>query len=152
MTSWWPLGYLFVTSWWPLVDLLVTSWWPLGDHLLTTWFTVWFTVRLGWFLFSKISEFLIVHVPKLFPLLHRFQNYFCFCSRTFPSHEGPIRGPIWVPKVSFWGFGGGLVYKSGLRILIRAPEVPFLVPPKWSKRGHFIIYTLVKTALALVGF
>ena len=43
---------------------------------------------LGWFLFSKISEFPIVHVPKLFPLLHRFQNYFCFCSRTFPSHGG----------------------------------------------------------------
>ena len=40
----------------------------------------------GWFLFSKISEFPIVHVPKLFPLLHRFQNYFCFCSWTFPSH------------------------------------------------------------------
>ena len=33
---------------------------------------------LGGFLFSKISEFPIVHVPKLFPLLHRFQNYFCF--------------------------------------------------------------------------
>ena len=24
-----------------------------------------------------------------------------------------------------------LVFKSGLRILVRAPEVPFLVPPKW---------------------
>ena len=43
---------------------------------------------LGWFLFSKISEFPIVHVPKLFPLVHKFQNYFCFCSRTFPSHGG----------------------------------------------------------------
>ena len=46
------------------------------------------TKVLGGFLFSKISEFPIVHVPKLFPLLHRFQNYFCFCSRTFPSHGG----------------------------------------------------------------
>ena len=27
--------------------------------------------------------------------------------------------------------------KSGLGILIRAPEVPYLVPPKPPKRGHF---------------
>ena len=27
--------------------------------------------------------------------------------------------------------------KSGLRILIRAPEVPFSVPPKTPKMGHF---------------
>ena len=48
------------------------------------------------------------------------------------------RGPIWVPKVSFLGvLGVVLVYKSGLRILIRAPKVPFLVPPKWLKSGHF---------------
>ena len=26
------------------------------------------------------------HVPKLFPLLHWFQNSFCFYSRMFPSH------------------------------------------------------------------
>ena len=39
-------------------------------------------------LIFKISETPIVHVPKLFPLLHRFQNYFCFCSKTFPSHGG----------------------------------------------------------------
>ena len=32
-----------------------------------------------------------------------------------------------VPKVSKWGFLGGVfVMKSDLRILIRAPEVPFL--------------------------
>ena len=33
--------------------------------------------------------------------------------------------------------GGVFVLKSGLRILIRAPEVPFLVPPKTLKKGHF---------------
>ena len=33
--------------------------------------------------------------------------------------------------MSFGGFWG-LVYKSGLRILIRATEVPFLVTPKWG--------------------
>ena len=36
-----------------------------------------------------------------------------------------------------------LVYKSGLRILIRAPEVPFLAAPKWLKLAidfcHFLI-------------
>ena len=42
-----------------------------------------------------------------------------------------FRGPIWVPKVSFFVvLGTSLVYKSGLRILIRAPKMPFLVPPK----------------------
>ena len=29
--------------------------------------------------------------------------------------------------------GGVFVLKSGLRILIRAPEVPFSVPPKYPK-------------------
>ena len=37
----------------------------------------------------------------------------------------------------FGGFGGYFVLKSGLRILIWAPEVPFLEPTKWPKRGHF---------------
>ena len=32
--------------------------------------------------------------------------------------------------------GGVFVLKSGLRILIRAPEVPFSVPPKTPKMGH----------------
>ena len=39
-------------------------------------------------------------------------------------------GSKMIPKVSKWGFRGVFVLKSGLRILIRAPEVPFLVPPK----------------------
>ena len=29
--------------------------------------------------------------------------------------------------------------KSGLRILIQASEVPFLVPSKWIKRGVLVI-------------
>ena len=33
--------------------------------------------------------------------------------------------------------GGVFVLKSGLRILIRAPKVPFLVPPKTPKMGVF---------------
>ena len=33
--------------------------------------------------------------------------------------------------------GGVFVLKSGLRILIRAPEVPFSVPPITPKMGHF---------------
>ena len=33
--------------------------------------------------------------------------------------------------------GGVFVLKSGLRILIRASQVPFLVPPKTAKMGHF---------------
>ena len=41
-----------------------------------------------------------------------------------------FRGPKWFPKCLNGGFRGVFVLKSGLRILIRAPEVPFSVPPK----------------------
>ena len=33
--------------------------------------------------------------------------------------------------------GGVFVLKSGLRILIRAPEVPFSLPPQTPKKGGF---------------
>ena len=49
-------------------------------------------------------------------------------------------GPKWFPRCLNGGFGGVFVLKSGLRILIRAPEVPFLVPPKcwkWVILGVF---------------
>ena len=152
------------------------------------------TLRVGGFLFSKISETPIVHVPKLFPLLHWFQNTFCFLSSSTPSHVGKFfwlqwengrvfvlksglrthfvfsvaqllpmvivffgfngnfngkmtkknkwpkitfRGPKWFPKYLNRGFRGVFVLKSGLRILIRAPEVPFSVPPKTPKMGVF---------------
>ena len=52
-------------------------------------------VVIGGFLFSKISEFPIGHAAKLFPLLHWFQNCFCFCSTTFPSHVGIFFGLQW---------------------------------------------------------
>ena len=45
-----------------------------------------------------------------------------------------FRGPIWVPKVAFWGFWGHVWGGVGdLKILILAPEVPFLVPPNCLK-------------------
>ena len=37
--------------------------------------------------------------------------------------------------------------KSGLRILIGAPEVPFLIPPKWPKYPVFAILRVSKMAL-----
>ena len=36
--------------------------------------------------------------------------------------------------------GGVFVLKSGLRILIRAPEVPFSLPPGKVIFGHFIFF------------
>ena len=39
-------------------------------------------------LIEKSLRLPILHVPKLIPLLHWFQNSFCFRSRTFPSHAG----------------------------------------------------------------
>ena len=36
-----------------------------------------------------------------------------------------------------WGFRGVFVLKSGLKILIRAHEVLFLVAPKTPEMGHF---------------
>ena len=59
---------------------------------------------VGGFLFSKISETPIVHVPKLFPLLHWFQNTFCFLSSSTPSNSGnffmKISQKLW-PKKRF---------------------------------------------------
>ena len=39
-------------------------------------------------LIQKNLKFPILHVPKLFPLLHRFSELFCFRSTTLPSHVG----------------------------------------------------------------
>merc|ERR1712016_422592 len=129
-----------------------------------------FPRALGGFLFSKISETPIVHVPKLFPLLHWSQNTFCFFSSSTPSHVGKFfrlqwefqwendqnkkngqkslfRGPKWFPKCLNGGFRGIFVLKSGLRILIWAPEVPFLVPPKRPKWVFLAILGVPKMAL-----
>ena len=43
--------------------------------------------------------------------------------------------------------GGVFVLKSGLRILIWAPQVPFLVPPKTPKMGHFGCFWLFMTTV-----
>ena len=40
--------------------------------------------------------------------------------------------------------GGQFVQKSGLRILIRAPELPFSIPQKTLKRGHFGVFLVLK--------
>ena len=40
-------------------------------------------------------------------------------------------------SVTMGVLGGVFVLKNGLRILIRAPEVPFSVPPKTPKMGVF---------------
>ena len=53
---------------------------------------------------------------------------------TFPGSE-------MVPKVSKWGvLGGVFVLKSGLRILIRAPEVPFSVPAQNAQNDPFFYF------------
>ena len=64
------------------------SWDLLNSRLRQKSFGVLITVILGWFLFSKNSETPFVHVPKLFPLLHWFQNTFCFLCSSTPSHGG----------------------------------------------------------------
>ena len=45
-------------------------------------------------LIEKSFRYPILHVPKLIPLLHWFQNSFCFRSRTFPSHGGSFFGTM----------------------------------------------------------
>ena len=67
-----------------------------------------FWIRIRGILIQKISEFPIGHAAKLFPLLHWFQNCFCFCSTTFPSHVGNFFGLQWEyqwenGKKSFFG-------------------------------------------------
>ena len=55
-------------------------------------------VLLGRFLFQLFSEIIILHAPKFCHLVHWFQNCFCFCCTTFPSHVG------WVLLVSAFEF------------------------------------------------
>ena len=43
---------------------------------------------LGEFLFWSNSKFVLLHVPKLCSFTCSFQNCFCFCCRTIPSHVG----------------------------------------------------------------
>ena len=56
-------------------------------------------------LIEKISEFPIGHAAKLFPMLHWFQNCFCFRSKTFTLHVGACgrgrRTKIWFGD-NFW--------------------------------------------------
>ena len=49
---------------------------------------------------------------------------------------------FWFLRWLFGGFGGYFVLKSGLRILIRVPQVPFSVPSKWQKQqlDHFFYF------------
>ena len=39
-------------------------------------------------LIQQICKITSLYAPKVLQILHRFQNCFCFCSRTFPSHVG----------------------------------------------------------------
>ena len=41
-------------------------------------------------LISQSLRYPILHAPKFCHLVHWFQNCFCFCSTTFPSHVGTI--------------------------------------------------------------
>ena len=52
----------------------------------------WMGIRV--ILIEKSFRYPILHVPKLIPLLHWFQNSFCFRSRTFPSHGGSFFGTM----------------------------------------------------------
>ena len=93
-----------------------------------TWFTVFRTVFVYalrpflpmWVLFSASMGISMGKRPK---------------SIKWPKITFP--GSKMAPKVSNWGFRGVFVLKSALRILIWAPKVPFSVPPKTPKMGHF---------------
>ena len=56
---------------------------------------------------------------------------------------------IYVAKRIFGGvggFGGYFILKSGLRILIQGPKMPFLVPSKWIILGVLVISGVPKMA------
>ena len=57
---------------------------------------------------------------------------FCILEGRFCVFEGQF----WFLRWLFGGFGGQFVLKSGLRILIRVPKMPFSVRPKWEKQPH----------------
>ena len=56
-------------------------------------------------------------------------------------------------SVSMGVLGGVVVLKSALRILIRAPLVPFLVPPETPKMGHLpnsTVFVIIHWVSALI--
>ena len=79
-------------------------------------------------LYGKCHETFFYYFPHCFYYL-----WWLFVS----IHPSLFRGQKWFPKCLNGGFRGVFVLRSGLWILIRAPEVPFLVPPKTPKMGVF---------------
>ena len=72
----------------------------------------------------------IGHAVKLLHFAHRFQNYFCFCSWTFPSH------------VVFFDFNGKLAEKSFFRnkICQKRATTPTLQPSSQLCWATFLIF------------
>ena len=64
---------------WKIIHLLHELWWKLVKNS---------AYLVGGFLFWWNSKLANVHAPKMSQFFHRFQNCFCFCSRTFPSYVG----------------------------------------------------------------
>ena len=116
-----PLAYFLIT-WFgstALCTARTTRWRRRGRSLTLRYFTRAILILI-------FSEILILHIPKFCYLVHWFQNYFCFCSRTFPSHGG-----------SFFGFNGNFNVKMTKKI--KWPKITFRgskMVPKVSKWGY----------------
>ena len=81
-------------------------------------------------LYGKCHETFFYYFPHCFYYL-----WWLFVS----IHPSLFRGQKWFPKCLNGGFRGVFVLRSGLWILIWAPEVPFLVPPKKPKWPIFCV-------------
>ena len=75
---------------------------------------------------------------KNIPLLWKWPKFTKKCKMAKNHFLGVQNGsksvfPKWFQKCLNGGFRGVFLLKSGLRILIQAPKVPFLIPPKRPK-------------------
>ena len=103
------------------------------------------------------TGFKTVFVYSLRPFLPMSVLFFCFngyFNGKMPKikkngQKSLFRGPKWFPKCLNGGFRGVFVLKSGLRILIWAPQVPFSVPPKRPKWVFLAILRVPKMALGV---
>ena len=105
--------------------------------LIYTWFQV---VPFGvWF--SKQFLFLMCDPSFCCP-----ENFSASMGISMGKWPKSIKWPkIWVPKVSNWGFWG-LVWGGLFSGIFQAPEVLFLVPPKWLKWPKWLILGVLKMA------
>ena len=116
---------------------------------------------LGWFLFYLFQKSLFCILRRFATCLKVFKTVFVFALRPFlpmwvhffgfngkmtkinTMAKNHFRGPKWLPKCLHGGFMGGICMKSGVRILIWAPQVQFFGTPQNAQNGSLWVFLAI---------